>query len=391
MNKFKINLAKIALMFGISLIAQMSYSGFEFGNKEKNQGQLNIGGAFRGKYVYDHYSDPTSSKFSFSDAILWLDYESPNLIGHLDYRIYEYYGHLGDTSWLTDAWLAYKINDKNKIIAGLNPVPFGPGRFWGNTFFLGIGNVIGLEDVHNLGVNYQFKTAKNQIDLAYYPTDSGNFQGHSKDAKRFSIGPVDADEYVKNGTNTKEKNMLVARYAHRFKYNELNYQLGTSIWYSDIENRNYNTIGSRKAWSIFTDLDYKNWNSKLLFGHQDINNKDPIHPDHITLGGFDYSFNSATEGIFYSAELSYLFSDKLKNITTIRPYLNFSGYTKKNDQYSDSMRFIPGVSFKLKDLTVQAEYLIGKNDPYLGNANGLTQGDSNKWNKKTYISLAYYF
>ncbi len=36
-----------------------------------------------------------------------------------------------------------KINDNSKIIAGLNPVPFGLGRFWGNTYYLGIANSAG--------------------------------------------------------------------------------------------------------------------------------------------------------------------------------------------------------------------------------------------------------
>lgn len=391
MNKLKNTLAKTTLFTCAALMAQLSYSGFEFGDKESTLGQIAVGGALRGKYVYDHYSTPSSSKFSFSDAVLKINYDSPNIIGYLDYRIYENYGHLGDASWLTDAWVGYKINTENKVIAGLNPVPFGLGSFWGNTFYLGIGNSMGLEDVHNLGVNYQFKTDQYQIDLAYYPTDGGNYKGQSKDSKRYSINLVNADDYVKDGTNSKEKNMLVGRYAQQFSNGDLNYQLGGSAWYSDIENRNYNTTGSRKIWSVFSDLNYKNWNSKLLFGHQNIDNKDPIHPDHITLGGFDYSFNSATKGNFYSAEISYLLPDQYQNIKSIRPYLNVSGYGNKNDNFSDSMRVIPGVSFNFKDITIQAEYLMGKHDPYLGDENGLAQGDINSWNKKAYVSIAYYF
>lgn len=391
MNKFKIISTKISLITLTIFMTQLAYSSFEIGDKEEISGQLNIGGALRGKYVYDYYSKPTSSSFSFSDAILWLDYESPNIIGHLDYRVYEYYGHLGDASWLTDAWIAYKINDKDKIIFGLNPAPFGLGRFWGNAFFLGIGNTMGLEDVHNPGVNYQFKNDKNQFDFAYYPIDSGNFQGQSKDSKRLSISPVNADDYVKDGTNTKEKNMLVARYTYQFEYANLDYKLGTSIWYSNIENRKYDTTGSRKVWALFADFNYRNLSTKLLFGRQNIDNKDLLYPDHITLGGFDYSFNSATQGNFYSTDFSILLPDKFENIRSVRPYLNLSGYSNKNNQYSKSLRFIPGISFKLKDLTIQAEYLVGKHDPYLGDANGLAQGDMNKWNKKTYISIAYYF
>lgn len=391
MLKIKSAQIKTLLFIGSLVLNQTIYSGIKFGEPTSNLGQLNIGGAIRGKYVYDHDTNPSSSKFSFSDVILRLDYDSPKLIGALDYRIYEYYGHVGDASWLTDAWIGYKLDHHHKIIAGLNPVPFGLDRYWGNTFFLGIANVMGLEDVHNFGINYQFKTDKNQLSLAFHPIDGGNFRGHSKDARRFSINMVNADDYVENGTNTQEKNMIIARYAYSSNYADLNYQLGTSVWYSDIENKNYSSTGSRQVWSIFADFNYQSWNSKLLFGHQDIANKDRLSPDHISLGGFDYSYNSATQGDFFSTELSYLFPYSFEYVQSIRPYLNISGYINKKYSDTDSYRVISGISFKLKDLSIQAEYLVGKYDPYLGDQNGLAQGSNNNWNQKTYISLAYYF
>ncbi|MEX7539474.1 hypothetical protein AB0862_000085, partial [Acinetobacter baumannii] len=98
------------------------------------------------------------------------------------------------------------INDNSKIIAGLNPVPFGLGRFWGNTYYLGIANSAGWEDVHNLGVKYDFNDGINEAQLAFYPTDGGTYRGKSKDSSRFSINPVNADDSVPQGTNTKEKN-----------------------------------------------------------------------------------------------------------------------------------------------------------------------------------------
>ena len=104
-----------------------SHAALTFGNAE--EGQLKVSGTVRAKYIYDFDSDPTTSKFSFNDAVLWLDYNSPKWIGRLDYRVYEYYGHLGDANWLTDAWLGYKINDNSKIIAGLNPVPLAWAAF----------------------------------------------------------------------------------------------------------------------------------------------------------------------------------------------------------------------------------------------------------------------
>ncbi|MEI1413285.1 hypothetical protein VUS17_34540, partial [Pseudomonas aeruginosa] len=67
----------------------------------------------------------------------------------------------------------------------------------------------GWEDVHNLGVKYDFNDGINEAQLAFYPTDGGTYRGKSKDSSRFSINPVNADDSVPQGTNTKEKNSIV--------------------------------------------------------------------------------------------------------------------------------------------------------------------------------------
>lgn len=387
-------LKKTLITTSLITFSLSSHAALTFGNAE--EGQLKVSGTVRAKYVYDFDSDPTTSKFSFNDAVLWLDYNSPKWIGRLDYRVYEYYGRLGDANWLTDAWLGYKINDNSKIIAGLNPVPFGLGRFWGNTYYLGIANSAGWEDVHNLGVKYDFNDGINEAQLAFYPTDGGTYRGKSKDSSRFSINPVNADDSVPQGTNTKEKNSIVVRGAHTFKnvlgQENFSTQLGASAWYSTIENKRSGQDGDRQVYSVFSNTNYNQWNLQLLAGYQDIDNADTEYKDHLTLGGFDYSFNSATKGQIYSAELSYLFPQQFGPITSVRPYLNYSSYRKEQDGFKDSTRFIPGIAFNYQKLTVQAELLVGKHDPYLGDSEGLAAGGSNdKWNKKAFVIFAYYF
>ncbi|MBD0243224.1 hypothetical protein IAF68_25005, partial [Acinetobacter baumannii] len=150
--------------------------------------------------------------------------------------------------------------------------------------------------------------------------------------------------------------------------------------------------GDRQVYSVFSNTNYNQWNLQLLAGYQDIDNADTQYKDHLTLGGFDYSFNSATKGQIYSAELSYLFPQQFGPITSVRPYLNYSSYRKEQDGFKNSTRFIPGIAFNYQKLTVQAELLMGKHDPYLGDSEGLAAGGSNdKWNKKAFVIFAYYF
>ncbi|MDO2346636.1 hypothetical protein Q2471_26885, partial [Escherichia coli] len=79
-------------------------------------------------------------------------------------------------------------------------------------------------------------------------------------------------------------------------------QLGASAWYSTIENKRSGQDGDRQVYSVFSNTNYNQWNLQLLAGYQDIDNADTQYKDHLTLGGFDYSFNSATKGQIYSAE-----------------------------------------------------------------------------------------
>lgn len=372
-----------------------SHAAYTIGEKD-DHGQLKVSGALRAKYVYNFDQDNSKSQLDFSDAVLWLDYESTHWLGRLDYRFYEFYGHVGDASWLTDAWLGYKIDEKSKIVAGVNPVPFGLGRFWGNNYYLGIANAAGLEDVHRLGIKYDYNDKINEFQLAYYPTDAGKYVGHSRDSKHFSITPVDADDYVPHGTNTKESNAVIVRAAHTyqnvFNQDQLTAQLGVSGWYSDIENRRSKQDGDRQVWSVFSNINYKQWNLQALAAHQDIDNADLVEKDHITLGGFDGSFNSAVKGQIYSAELSYLFPNQIGPFSSVRPYLNYSSYVKDQDHFKTSTRIIPGVAFSYQKLIVQAELLLGKHDPYVGDSEGLAAGgDQDQWYKRAYVSIGYYF
>jgi len=81
MLKSKTFLSKTLIATSIAF-SQFSFAGLVYGDKQTAAGQIDIGGAIRGKYVYDDYSNPTTSKFSFGDAILRIDYESDKFIGH---------------------------------------------------------------------------------------------------------------------------------------------------------------------------------------------------------------------------------------------------------------------------------------------------------------------
>ena len=389
--------AKPLRLLSISLLAFSAYThaAIELGDASSPQGQLGIGGAIRAKYQYkDFTGDSNDSKLEFADAKLVMDYTSPHWLARIDYRCYQNQ-QLCDLSTLVDAWVGYKIDEQQQMIAGVNTIPFGMAQYWGNTYYEGLMYTVGLEDTHNLGIKYQYQSPQNELQLGFYPSDAGNYTGDSVDSSRFHANMVKADD-LSSGTNTQEKNMLIGRVAHTFgpanRKDGLKTQLGASYLYSSVENKRTRLDGTRQAWTLFADSFWQRWNLKLAGGQQYLRNKDNLFGNYTTFGAFDFPYNIANRGDFYSAEINYNWPASYGKLTDIKPYLNYATYHKKATGFQDSTRIISGLMFNYDSWGIQAEYILSKNDPMVGGTlDSLAQGDGKGWNRLLYISLGYYF
>lgn len=368
-----------------------------WGDKQAEAGQFAISGAVRTRYqqksFVDEASEGANSDWKLADLKLVLDYENPNWLAQTDVRCYQY-DRLCDAVFLHSAWAGYKIDEQQILSAGLQSVDFGFGRFWGNSYYETLFNTLGYEDIHNLGLKYRLKHQDYSLTLGYYPTDGGNFKGTSKDSSRYTGNFVEADD-LSQGTNIQEKNMWVARASKNITWdiqNRFSSEIGSSVWYSDLDNKKTNETGHKTNWNIFTTTNFQAWQLMLLTGEQKIENKDQLMPDSSTLGAFDYAYNIANDGKYAMAELNYTIKNDLKGITGIKPYLSYSQFFKDKEAYQDSNRVIAGIAFNYKKVGVQAEYIWARNDAMIGGtANALAQGDNNDWNKLLYLAVGYYF
>lgn len=355
-------------------------------------GKLEIGGAVRAKYQYQDFVQMDKSKLEFADSKLVINHSSPTWLAYADYRCYRT-EELCDLSMLVDAWVGYRLDPQQQLSIGMMPVPFGPGQYWGSTYYEGTAYNLGLEDTHNPGIKYQYKTPNNELSLGFYPQDGGNYIGQSNDASRFSANLAQADDLA-NGTNIEEKNMLIGRVSHQFKQSaQLNHTVGASYWHSTLENQQNGQSGDRNAWNVFSSSNWKQWNTTLVAGQHRLDNQDMQLPDISTFGAFDYSYNLANHYDFYSAELSYSFAKPYGKFSNIKPYLNYSVMDKQPKGFATSQRLISGIGFNYGPMGVFAEYMIGKNDAMVGgDANSYAQGSADAdWKKLLYISIGYYF
>ncbi len=100
----------------------------------------------------------------------------------------------------------------------------------------------------------------------------------------------------------------------------------------------------------------------------------------------------ANKGQFYTADARYVFKDVYKGIN-ITPYATYTSYIKDTDGYKNSTRHFLGASFDYKKVSLVAEYIISKNDPFIGgDTASLAQGDNaSKSNRLLNLTLFYYF
>lgn len=385
---------KLCLGFVISSLSYSTFAEIQIGDAQSTAGAVTFSGTLRGNYQDKHFGESVSNnrKLKFDAGIFRIGYESPEWFAKAEYRCYQY-DTLCDFSTLVYGYAGYKLNNTDQLTVGLQPIPFGPGRFWDSSFYASINNTIGLQDALNLGVNYHVEFAEaTKVDLAYFAQDGGHYKGKSSDAARYTANFISSSDATK--TDLDEKNMWFIR-VHQdlnfLTFDDFKASLGGSYWYSEIDNKTSHQQGSRKAWALFSQMQYKNASLMLTGGNLSIDNKDPDHPDHSTIGAFDTEYELANKGNFYTADARYTFK-QVKEGLNISPYLVYSKYDKNKNTQQDSERHIAGVAWDYKNLSMYTEYILSKNDPFIGGtSSSLAAGDDNRWNKMLNLAFIYNF
>ncbi|WP_332605042.1 hypothetical protein [Acinetobacter sp. ESBL14] len=371
-----------------------SFAAMTLGDPKTDTGAVTVSGALRAKYNYKDYGPNIDSDNSikFDAAIVNIAYESPKVFGSVQWRCYQW-SELCDFSTLVSAYAGYRLNSTDHITLGLQPVPFGPSRFWDSSFYAGLNYTMGLQDVLNLGINYHIELpSATKIDLAYFSRDGGHYTGTAdKDTARYSANMVKTND--SEMTSLKEKNMFVMRAKQElsfFNNDDLDMAVGGSYWYSTLENQQNHKDGNRKAWSLFNTLNYQNLGITLTAGQIKIDNKDAIS-NYSTFGSFDTAYNIANSGTFYSVDVNYTFKDVINGLN-VTPYVVLSGLNKDEQNYKNSQRNIIGAAWNYKKISLYSEYITSKNDPFIGGtANSLAGGDDGQWNKLLNVMFVYNF
>lgn len=342
---------------------------------KKINDQLEVGGWLRANIQEKSFSQ-NDQHLKFDAAKLMIQYNSQLMSGQFEYRCYQF-DKICDFSALVDANLSYHIdhNPQHKITLGIQAIPFGPSRNWSSNWYGGLLVNTGLEDVHNLGLKYQYPwTDQTQIELAYFFSDVGDYSGKSRDAARYSAN------FVSTGIDTPlsdlaERDLWLMRLKHGFELNKnTNLNVGASYWYSNIDNKSEAKTGKSERWATFATLQHLNWIFTFTAGQTRSDNQDPRSPYSSMIGSFDTAYAVANDANFYTADLYY--SIKLNDKSSLSPYATYSYLDKMQTGFQDSSRYILGAQWDYLPISIAAEYIIGKNDYFIGGTErAFAQGD----------------
>lgn len=354
---------------------------------------LNVNGTIRFQYTHNDYLADSGNQIDFFDAVLWLSYQKENWSAYLDYRAYQAHNKIAGIHYPANAWVAYQFHPEHQVKVGLQPVSIGIDRYYSSTYNLTMLYALGLEEVNNLGLSYQYLAGDYQVDFGYFFRDAGSHTGKSDNSSHYSSN-LTAESNFKNGTQLKEKNIFAAKISKKVDLHpELESTIGASYFHGEVDNLRSNQTGDRQVWTIFQKAQYKNLAGNIVYGGQKINNKDRQYQDYSTFGVADGYYNVANDAKFLSAEINYKVDIDLgENFGQPLLYSNYSRYFKDHQDYQDSERWINGVYFTYKnDFRFYLENISARNDTAFGSHDGFATGKNTDWNQLTYLSLGYYF
>ncbi|PYY72488.1 hypothetical protein CRX42_00650 [Pseudomonas jessenii] len=362
---------------------------------------LDLGGAVRTRFDYD--PDRDIKKFNFDTFFLTAKYNSDTWIGAAKYRFYgkaypyQYTDSVGDISFAEYAWVGYKFDEDKQVQVGLNQVPFGNQPYFGSTFAESLGYVLGLEDLSLVGAKYVQQSGDWNFQAGYYIRPAWQGKGTSEGGITYSNVVSSQDPYVENGSDNRERNTIAVRLARKMDIGGWDSEVGISGYTGTLKNNDTDDEGRRNALAVHYSGKNGPWGMRFLAARQAMSPRNPGSDETVTFGGYDSTFNVASRGNLYVADISY---DILGNyvfsyVNGIKLYADYSAYDKSADDFKDSQRVILGGSFFVGNhILVATEWMHGKNDPYVGGSSytqSLAAGGSDQWENQLNINIGYYF
>ena len=258
----------------------------------------------------------------------------------------------------------------------------------------------------DLGIKYSRTYDNLAIDMAYYVSDEGTYNGanFSKDSVRYSYDVVD-----ETGDGYEERNQVNLRAIYTIKGDNGSTAVGGSLEYGQLDSNGPQDDGDHYAASGHAVCKYANVTlaTQLTYYNYDVEPDQPLGTDRLVqMGAFDFPTLIAEEAWIPGVSLSYyLETPQVDWLEYVIPYVEYSNIVKETDGCNNSELVDIGAAWGNGGWYIYTDLVFSNGNDFVGNAVGYGDyaGDSvwssnrvgenptDKWEYRFNINFGYYF
>ncbi|MBW8190593.1 OprO/OprP family phosphate-selective porin [Neiella marina] len=357
-------------------------------NNEQMSG-VELGGAVRFQYSYEAYDSDNKDRggdFDFDTFRLDLNGNVGDVILSAQYRWFDY------MDVIHHAWVGYNFYEEQQARIGITKVPFGILPYASHNFFFSANYYVGLEDDYDMGVNYSYVTASDQLDLAFYKNDEqGGIDGYVSDrSERYSYDVVgvrlEGEGIFDVPTlQAAETNTLNGRYAHIFNFDQMAVEVGVSGQVGQLE-LDQGKDGDHFAAALHSVIDVGQWNIQLQASTYEYD-VDGMNVDQMVVGAYAFFDTIAAEADLYLANIAYSQPVQWGPVSNLTFYNDYTLVSGKSGNLEDTFMNVTGVAVTAGGLYTYFDYVMAENQPFIG---GSMAGDGDTEHRFN-ANFGYYF
>jgi len=350
--------------------------------EKEDEAPVKLGGALRFNYFTSDHSDDLKNRYGDTGLDLFrlnVDGEFDKLFLSAEYRFYRY------MNTIHHGYVGYQLSDHSEIQGGITRVPFGLLPYGAHNFWFGVPYYLGLADDYDSGIKYRTTRGGWDTQLAFFKNEE---LGNAGDLDRYSYDPV-----TTGATANQETNTVNARVAYTFnRDSSCSHEVGLSAQGGQLYN--VDTAEDGDHWAVASHLDTHcgRWNVQLQLARYAYNPENPagISDDTITVGAFADSYEIASRGNLYVANVAYNLPVNWPGIQLLTCYNDFSMLDKQISGFDNSYINTTGCLINAGPTYTYVDIIRGKNMIYLGDGS-LADGGSNDWETRFNINFGIYW
>lgn len=341
---------------------------------------VDIGGALRFNAFFRDFAKGSDTKRGESGLDLFrlgVEGEYRNLLVSAEYRWYPYM----DT--LHHGWVGYAFDGGDQVQVGVHKVPFGILPYASHNYWFGIPYYLGLADDYDLGVKYLRERGPWNAQLAFYKSEE---QGDPTSLDRYGFDLVRV-----GGQQNEETNRINVRLARTFGDAGCSHEVGLSGQRGQLYNAVIDDNG--RTWAAAAHLDSRcgRWNLQLQAARYDYDPELPpgVSGDTVRLGAFAGSYDIASRGELYVANLAYNFDVPWPWLDQITCYNDYSRLEKPGGAEPSQLN-TTGCAVGAGSLFTYLDLIQAYNMPYFEDGS-LADGGNDEWQTRLNLNVGYYW